>query len=81
MLYFWKIECELWRFWVDRKWNEIIVESIGCMFFFYGRIVRSLIYLYLGYNKNKNLVVEEVEGLEMEVNNVIKKVEWVIKDI
>lgn len=39
------------------------------------------VYSRLGYNKNKNSVAEEAEGLEMEVNNVIKKAERVIKDI
>lgn len=31
------------------------------------------VYSRLGYSKNKNSVAEEAEGLEMEVNNVIKK--------
>lgn len=39
------------------------------------------VYLCLGDNENKKVVVEEVEGLEKEVNNVIEKVEQVIKDI
>ena len=29
----------------------------------------QLIYLRLGYNENKKAIVEEVEGLEKEVNN------------
>lgn len=57
------------------------MESIGCMLPLHGRTARSLIYSHLGYNKNKNSVAEEAEGLEMEVNNAIKKAERVIKDI
>ena len=39
------------------------------------------VYLRLGDNGNKKAVAEEAEGLEKEVNNVIEKAEWVIKDI
>ena len=36
------------------------------------------IYLRLGYNEDKKAIVEEAEGLEKEVNNVIEKAELVI---
>ena len=39
------------------------------------------VYLRLGDIENKKAVMEEAEGLEKEVNNVIEKVEQVIKDI
>ena len=52
------------------------MEGIGYMLYRHEEL--QGIYLRLGYNEDKKAIVEEAEGLEKEVNNVIEKAELVI---